>query len=132
MTDTQSGAALPAPVAEFVSAVNRFDAAGIAAVFTEDALVNDARREFSGRPAIRRWVEREITGDKVTMNVSEVRFHRGAVIVDAVIDGEYDKTGLPDVVVLTHYVAIAGDQIAQMIIIRNEPAPAWAAGEAGA
>ena len=132
MTATQSGAALPAPVAEFVAAVNRFDTTAIAAVFTADALVNDARREFSGRPAIRRWVEREIVGDKVTMEVSGLRFHHESVIVDAVIDGEYDKTGLPDVVVLTHYFTIAGEQIAQLIIIRNEPTPAWAADEAGA
>jgi hypothetical protein len=35
-------------------------------VFAEDALVNDIRREFRGRPAIRRWLEREADG-RVTL-----------------------------------------------------------------
>ncbi len=42
------------------------------ATFADDALVNDAHREFWGAEAIRRWVAREMVGDRVTH-----RRHRG-------------------------------------------------------
>ena len=47
-------------------------------------------------------------------------------IVHAVTGGEYDKTGLPDPLVLTYYFTVRGDRIVRLIIIRNEPTPTWA------
>jgi ketosteroid isomerase-like protein len=125
MTDSNLIAALPGPVAEYVRACNAFDPEALSAVFAEDALVNDIRREFRGRPAIRRWIEREIVGDKVTLDVREVRLQHGTVIVDALVDGEYDKTGLPAELVLTHYFNVADDHVTLLIITQNSPAPAW-------
>jgi ketosteroid isomerase-like protein len=117
---------LPAPVASFVAAVNAFDSDAILQVFADNALVNDIRREFVGKPAIRRWVDREITGPKVTLAVMNVREHYGDVIVTGQIDGEFDKTGLPDPLVMTFYFTLRfterEDQIVQLIIIHNQPA----------
>jgi hypothetical protein len=42
------------------------------------------------------------------------------------MDGNYDKSGLPDPLVLTYYFALADDHIGQLIIIHNEPTPSWA------
>ncbi len=42
-------------VAEHVAAVNAQDEDAIVATFADDALVNDAHREFYGADAIRRW-----------------------------------------------------------------------------
>ena len=53
-------------VAEHIAAVNALDTDAIMATFAEDAYVNDARREFAGIEAIRRWVPREMVGDKVS------------------------------------------------------------------
>src|ERR1700735_4142678 len=125
MTDSDLTAALPAPGAASVRACNAFDAAALSAVFAEDALVNDIRREFRGRAAIRRWLEREIIGDKVTMDVREVRNQHGTTIVDALMDGEYDKTGLPAEFFLTHYSNAAAGRVPLLIITHNSPAPAW-------
>jgi hypothetical protein len=47
-------------------------------------------------------------------------------LVNAVTDGEYDKTGLPDPLVLTYYFTVRDDRIVRLIIIHNEPTPAWA------
>ena len=74
MTDTL---ALDPVLAEHIAAVNAFDEDAIVATFAADALVNDARREFWGIEAIRRWVAREIVGDKVTLQVTEVIYHYG-------------------------------------------------------
>lgn len=83
---------VPAPVRTYITASNAFDA---------DAVVNDTHREFAGIDAIRAWLDREIIGDGVTMNVTSTRTHPGLVTVDAVMDGDYDKTGLRDPLVLT-------------------------------
>src|SRR5580692_8961578 len=82
-------------IEEHIAAVNAFDLDGMVATFAEDAFVNDARREFRGTGAIRAWAEREIVGDKVTMDVREVLDNYGDTIVRAAYDGEYDKTNLP-------------------------------------
>lgn len=71
-------------------------------------------------------IEREITGDKVTMDVRDVRHQHGITVVDAVMDGEYDKAGLPAELVLTHYVNVAGGYVTLLVITHNNPTPAWA------
>ena len=111
-------------VAELFTAINAFDADAILDTFTDDALVNDVQREFWGKDDIRRWVEREIVGVKVTVEVTDAIQHDGLTIVQGVYDGEYDKTGLPDPLILTHYVTVAEDtgKIANLIIINNRPA----------
>jgi len=117
---------VPAAVRTYINASNAFDADAAMAAFADDAVVNDTRREFSGIVAIRAWLDREIIGDKVTMNATSTRTHHGLVTVDAVMHGNYDRTGLPDPLVLTFYFALAGDHIAQLIIVHNQPTPNWA------
>jgi hypothetical protein len=107
---------------DHVAAVNAFDEDAIVATFADDALVNDARREFWGNDAIRRWVAKEMVGDKVTLEVTEVIDHYGDTVVRARYDGEYDKTNLPDELILTNYFTVRDNRIVRMIVIRNEPA----------
>ena len=109
-------------VAEHVAAVNAQDVVAIVATFADDALVNDARREFWGTDAIRRWVAKELVGDKVTLEVTEVIEHYGETIVRGCYDGEFDKTNLPDELILTNYFTIRDGKIASLIVIRNTPA----------
>ena len=119
MTDT---ATLAPVLAEFIAAVNAFDEDAIAATFADDALVNDVHREFWGTEAIRRWVAREIVGDRVTVAVTEVLDHHGETIVRGRYDGDYDKTNLPDPLILTHYFTVRDGKIVTLIVIANTPA----------
>jgi hypothetical protein len=112
---------LPTPIAEYVEASNAFDGDRLIAAFAGDALVNDARREFRGVEAIKAWADQEIIGDKVTVDVKAVREHYGDFIVDAVVDGNFDKSKLPAVIVLTHYFTVRDDKIVSLIIILNNP-----------
>src|SRR5229473_8552347 len=121
-----STSALPAPVRGYIDASNAFDGDALIAWFADDALVNDNRREFRGKDAIRAWLDREIIGDNVTTSPTSTAEQYGEVIVHAVTDGEYDKTGLPDPLVLTYYFTVRDDRIVRLIIIHNEPTPAWA------
>jgi hypothetical protein len=109
-------------VAEHLAAVNAFDEDAIVATFADDALVNDAHREFWGTEAIRRWVAREIVGDHVTIEVTEVIDHYGDTIVRGRYDGTFDKTNLPDEIILTNYFTVREGKIVSLIIIFNTPA----------
>ena len=117
---------LPASVQGYIAASNAFDSDALIAWFADDALVNDTHREFWGKNAIRAWLDREIISDKVRTSPNATAEHYGEVIVHAVTDGEYDKTGLPDPLVLTYYFTVRDDLIVRLIIIRNQPTPAWA------
>jgi hypothetical protein len=115
-------AALAPVLAEHLAAVNAFDEDAIVATFADDALVNDAHREFWGIEAIRRWAARELVGDLVTVAVTEVLDHRGDTIIRGRYDGDYDKTNLPDELILTSYFTVRDGKIVTLIIIRNTPA----------
>ena len=92
MTSNASAvAALPAIVAEHIDAVNAHDTDRIVNTFANDAYVNDNRREIWGADAIWKFVNKEFTGDQVTMEVREVIDHYGEIIVRARFDGTYDK-----------------------------------------
>ena len=120
MTDTSTSLSLV--LAEHVRAVNAFDVDAIVATFAEDALVNDARREFWGAAAIRRWVTKEMVGDQVTLEVTEVIDHYGDTIVRARYDGQYDRTNLPDELIMTNYFTVRDGKIVSLIVIRNQTA----------
>lgn len=68
-------------------------------------------------------LSKEIVGDKVTMDVREVIDHYGDTIVRAVYDGEYDKTNLPEKLILTNYFSIKDGKIVSLAIIFNQPSP---------
>jgi limonene-1,2-epoxide hydrolase len=106
-------------VAEYVAAFNAFDEDAVVATFADDALVNDVRREFWGKDAIRGWVREEIVGDRVTVEPIDVFEHHGQTIVRGRYDGEYDKTNLPDELILTSYFAVEDGRIVTLIVIHN-------------
>jgi hypothetical protein len=115
--------ALPPIVAEHLDAVNAFDLDRIMATFAPDAYVNDNRREIRGADAIRKFVAKEFVGDSVTMDVREVIDHYGDIIVRAKYDGTYDKTNLPDELVMTSYFGLRDGRIVSLAIIFNQPSP---------
>jgi hypothetical protein len=104
-------------VAEHIDAINAADT-----TFAEDAYVNDNHREFVGIDAIRRWVAKEMVGDKVTIEVREVLDHYGDTVVRGAYDGTFDRTNLPDDIVLTNYFSMRDGKIVSLAIIFNQPA----------
>jgi hypothetical protein len=109
-------------VASHIAAINAQNEDAIVATFATDGLVNDARCEFWGIEAIRRWVAKEIVGDKITLEVIEVIDHYGETIVRGRYDGEFDRTNLPDEVILTNYFTVRDEKIVSLIVVRNSPA----------
>ena len=111
---------LPNIIADHIAACNRHDIEAWMATFAPDAMVNDIQREFLGTEAIRGFADAEIFGTKVTMDVQRAWDRHGNVTVHASLDGTYDKTGLPDPLILTFYFALQDGRITQLIIMPNK------------
>jgi SnoaL-like domain len=122
-SDASAFAALPPIVAEHINAVNTFDTDRIVNTFAPDAYVNDNRREIWGTDAIHAFMAKEFVGDHVTMDVREVIDHHGDIIVRAKYDGTYDKTNLPDELIMTSYFGIRDGKIISLAVIFNQPSP---------
>jgi len=99
----------------YVRTTNAHDAAGFLALFAEDAVVQDVGREFRGRPAIHDWSRREIFDASVTLEVLDVAQRDGATILTTKVDGNFDRTGLPDPVIITHTVRVEGEKIVALV-----------------
>lgn len=112
----------PGAIADYVAAVNAHDTDAVLATFAPDAFVNAEHGEYHGSDAVRQFVEREIVGDRVTMEVREVVDHHGDTIVYALYDGDFDKTGLPDELVLSNYFATDDEKIVSLIIFPSRVA----------
>ena len=113
----------PAIIAEHIVAVNAFDTERIVATFAPDGYVNDNRRGIWGAEAIRKFVANEFVGDRVTMEVREVIDHYGDIIVRAKYDGDYDRSTLPDELVMSSYFAVREGKIVSLTVIFNQPSP---------
>ncbi len=111
---------LPKIIAANIAACNSHDIEAWMATFAPDALVNDIQREFVGTEAIRGFADAEIFGTNVTMDVQRAWDRHGDVTVHARLDGTYDKTGLPDPLILSFYFTVREDRITQPIIIHNK------------
>jgi ketosteroid isomerase-like protein len=98
-------AQLPSTAAAFVRTVNERDQAGFSALFAEDAVVDDAGREIRGREAIQAWAAHDIFAANVTFEVRDVSGTEGDATVTVKVDGTFDRTGLPNPLIMTFRVA---------------------------
>ena len=106
---------LPPSAAAYVRAINNHDAAAFIALFGDGAVVNDAGREFRGVPAIKAWSDHEIMDAQVTLDVINVVDADGQVTLTTKVDGNFDRTGLPDPLIINHHITVEGDKIVGLI-----------------
>lgn len=102
---------LPKPVETYIRAINASDADAFASSFAHDAVVNDVGREIRGIDAIKEWANREIFAVNVTLDVIEAVKRAGQTIVTVKINGTFDRTELPDPLVMDHCFTVTGDKI---------------------
>ena len=105
---------LPNPVETYVNAINAGDAEGLQSSFADDAVVRDVGREFRGLAAIKEWAAQEIFAVNVTLEVLDAVERDGETIVTVKVDGTFDRTGLPDPLVMHHSFTVGGDKIAAL------------------
>ena len=102
---------LPKTVAAYIRAINNHDAAAFIALFAEDAVVDDVGRPFRGRAAIEASSDREIFDAQVTLEVIDVADLKGQTVVTTKVDGNFDRTGLPDPVIIDHHITAQARKI---------------------
>ena len=107
---------LPEPVANYVRAVNAGATDAFRASFADDAVVVDVNRELRGLDAITAWAGADIFGAHVHFDVLNVTERQGRTIVTVKIDGTFDRTGLPDPLVMDHEFKLAEGKIAELRI----------------
>jgi hypothetical protein len=111
---------LPAVLEEFITATNDHNGDGFIGCFTEDALVNDFARNFWGREQIKKWSDKEMIADKVTLKPDVIVEHYGDYLITALTDGNYDKNLAPDPTYLDYFFTIKNEKIVKMIVIINK------------
>jgi hypothetical protein len=111
--------ALDPAIVAHLAAINGFDVDAIMDTFTDDALVNDAAREFWGHDRIRAWVSKEMVGDRVTIEAVEVVDNDGLYAVRCKFDGDYDKTNLPEPLIMTNYFRVRDGKVVTLFVIKN-------------
>ena len=101
----------PSVADAYIRATNQHDAGAFAALFADTAIVDDNGREFRGLDAIKAWSEREIFAADVTLDVMDETQRDGKTVITTKVDGNFDRTGLPDPVIITHRITIEGEKI---------------------
>ena len=112
---------LPGPVAKYVRAVNAGAPDEFRASFANDAVVVDVNRELSGLDAITDWAGADIFGAHVHFDVLNVTELQGRTIVRLKIDGTFDRTGLPDPLVMNHEFKVGQGKITELRIGFERP-----------
>ena len=107
---------LPEPVANYVRAVNTGAKEEFPASFADDAVVVDVNRELRGLDAITAWAAADIFEAHVHFDVLDVTERQGRTIVRVRIDGTFDRTGLPDPLVMNHEFTVTEGKIAELRI----------------
>jgi hypothetical protein len=117
---------LPTVIAAHVAAVNAGDLDALAATFAADAFVT-AQGQARGTDAVRVLLAEEFIDDQVRLEVRDVIDHHGDFILRLEYDGNYDKTNLPDPLVMTSYFSLRGNDIITLAVISTPPFDATAA-----
>ena len=106
-------------IASFLLALNNADAGAMAALFRDDALVNDQLRDFWGRPAIEAWIAREVIADNLRIEVLQVSQHYRVTTVVGAVTGTFDSRGLPNPLVVNLHFSLFNGQIARLFLLLN-------------
>jgi len=112
---------LAEPVANYLKAINDGAPEAFAASFADDAVVVDVSRELRGLDAIKAWAGADIFAANVRFDVLNVTERQGRTIVTVKIDGTFDRTGLPDPLVMDHELRLAEGKIAELRIGFERP-----------
>jgi hypothetical protein len=105
--DMTTAATLQAPIERYLRAVNSGDAGEFSSSFGEDALVVDVNREIRGLEAIGQWARTDIYAVNVHLDVLKVTEREGRTVVTVRIDGTFDRTGLPNPLVMNQAFTLA-------------------------
>lgn len=106
--------ALPAPIDSYLTATNTHDAAAFQSAFAPDAIVHDIGREIRGHAAIMKWAAEEIFAVDATLELLASTQSLEQTILTVKVDGTFDRTGLPDPLIMEHLITVAEGKITSL------------------
>ena len=74
-------------------------------------MVDDAGRVFQGRDAIKAWAASDIFAVNVQLEVLDAAETADGLTLTTNVHGDFDRTGLPDPVVIVHRIYVRDGQI---------------------
>lgn len=93
------------PIKSAIEAANHHDSILFLSHFAETAVITDEGHEYLGSAAIKKWSDEKLFGANVTFNIIDIRWSGDTSVVTAEVDGDFDKTGLPNPFVMAlHFV----------------------------
>lgn len=107
---------LPQVIQDFIAAANKPDPGAYVNCFSEDAIVFDEGKKWVGQAAISKWSAEHHFSVNITLEPEQVKQDEEETIVTFKVDGDFDKTGLPDPLYLDFYFQIRVDEIKQLAI----------------
>lgn len=105
---------IPNPIESAVKAANDHDTTGFLSNFAETAILADEGQEYHGITAIKKWSDEKLIGDNVTFDITDITISGDASVVTAKVDGDFDKTGLPDPFMMALHFVISGSKIKRL------------------
>ncbi|MBY0009984.1 nuclear transport factor 2 family protein [Paenibacillus typhae] len=107
---------LPQVIQDFIAAANKPDPKAYAGCFSEDALVFDEGKEWAGKAAISKWSAEHHFAANITLEPIQAKQDEEENIITFKVDGDFDKTGLPDPLYLDFYFQLRMHKIKQLAI----------------
>jgi hypothetical protein len=104
---------LPAAIARYIEASNRFDPDSAAACFTPDATVADEGHTHIGRDAIRNWVSQASEKYRPHATVVDAQEQGDQMVLDVRVAGQFPGSPID----LKFQFSLRNDTIAQLTIL---------------
>ena len=105
---------IPPCIESAIKAANDHDSARFLSNFGEAAVLTDEGQEYLGIEAIKKWSDEKLIGANVTFKITDVTNSADVSIVTAEVDGDFDKTGLPDPFLMAMHFVTAGSKIERL------------------
>ena len=107
---------MPQSIAAFIRATNAHNSDEFLATLTEGAVIADEGQEYRGIAAIKKWSDEKYIGARVTLDAVDLMNGDGKTIVTLRVDGNFDKTGLPDPFLMDFHFTLDTNKISALDI----------------
>jgi hypothetical protein len=102
---------IPKPIAAFIEATNQRNTDAFLAAFTDNAVITDEGSEYRGIAAIKKWSDEKNIGAEIRLTPVDVIARDGKTVLTAEVNGNFDKTGLPDPFLMDLHFTVDADKI---------------------
>lgn len=106
----------PQPIEAFVSAINRHSTEDFLTTLGESVAITDEGQTYRGIEEARTWCDEKYVAAMIILEMIDVSKPGNETIVDFEIDGNFDKSGLPDPLVMDFHFAIENGKIVGLSI----------------